>query len=69
MTNQRIKKQIQESERMLERLQKEPNLKPIYKDVNFRQIIEDGKTELKYRENPFKELTLEEQNQVSSIFS
>ena len=69
MTNQRIEKQIQESERMLERLQKEPKLKPIYKDVNFRQIIEDGKTELKYRENPFKELTLEEQKQVSSIFS
>ena len=68
MTNQRIEKQIQESERMLERLQKEPKLKPIYKDVNFRQIIEDGKTELKYRENPFKELTLEEQKQVSSIF-
>ena len=45
MTNQRIEKQIQESERMLERLQKEPKLKPIYKDVNFRQIIEDGKTE------------------------
>ena len=69
MTNQRIEKQIQESERMLERLQKEPKLKPIYKDVNFRQIIEDGKTELKYRENPFKELTLEEQKQVSTIFS
>ena len=69
MTNQRIEKQIQESERMLERLQKESKLKLIYKDVNFRQIIEDGKTELKYRENPFKELTLEEQNQVSSIFS
>ena len=69
MTNQRIKKQIQESERMLALLQKDPKLKCIYKDVNFRQIIEDGKTELKYRENPFKELTLEEQNQVSSIFS
>ena len=69
MTNQRIEKQIQESERMLERLQKEPKLKPIYKDANFRQIIEDGKTELKYRENPFKELTLEEQKQVSTIFS
>ena len=69
MTNQRIEKLIQESERMLEFLQKDPKLKGIYKDVNFRQIIEDGKIELKYRENPFKELTLEEQNQVSSIFS
>jgi len=69
MTNQRIEKQIQESERMLERLQKESKLKLIYKDVNFRQIIEEGKAELMYREIPFKELTPEEQNQVSSIFS
>lgn len=69
MTNQRIEKQIQESERMLELLKKDPKLKCIYKDVNFRQIIEDGKIELMYRENPFKELTLEEQNHVSSIFS
>ena len=69
MTNQRIEKLIQESERMLEFLQKEPKLKPIYKDVNFRQIIEEGKSELIYREIPFKELSPEEQKQVASIFS
>lgn len=69
MTNQQIEKQIQEAERMLERLQKDPKLKLIYSDVNFRRIIEEGKSELKYREIPFKELTLEEQKQVASIFS
>ena len=69
MTNQRIEKQIQESERMLERLQKEPKLKPIYKDVNFRQIIEDGKAELIYRKRGFTELTPEEEKQVEAIFS
>lgn len=69
MTNQRIEKQIQEAERMLGRLQKDPKLKPIYKDVNFRQIIEEGKAELMYREIPFKELSSEEQKQVESIFS
>ena len=69
MTNQRIEKQIQEAERMIERLQKDPKLKPIYKDVNFRRIIEEGKAELMYREIPFKELTSEEQKQVASIFS
>ena len=69
MTNQRIEKLIQESERMLEFLQKDTKYKCIYKDVNFRQIKEKEKIELMYRENPFKELTIEEQNQVSSIFS
>ncbi len=69
MTNQRIEKQIQESERMLERLQKEPKLKPIYKDVNFRQIIEDGKAELIYRKRGFTELTPEEEKRVEAIFS
>ena len=69
MPNQRIEKQIQESERMLERLQKEPKLKPIYKDVNFRQIIEDGKAELIYRKRGFTELTPEEEKRVEAIFS
>lgn len=69
MTNQRIEKQIQESERMLERLQKEPKLKLIYKDVNFRQIIEDGKAELIYRKRGFTELTPEEEKRVEAIFS
>ena len=69
MTNQRIEKLIQESERMLGCLQKDPKLKPVYKDVNFRRIIEEGKAELMYREIPFKELGIEEQKQVESIFS
>lgn len=69
MTKQRIEKLMQESERMIEKLQKNPRLKPIYEDVNFRRIIEDGKTELSLREITFTELTPEEQGYVDFIFS
>lgn len=69
MTNERIEKLMQESERMLEKIQKEPKLKLIYKDVNFRQIIEDGKAELRYRKKGFTELTPEEEKRVETIFS
>ena len=51
MTKQRIEKLMQESERMIENLQKNPKLKPIYKDVNFHRIIEDGKAELVHSQN------------------
>lgn len=54
---------------MIEKLQKNPRLKPIYEDVNFRRIIEDGKAELSLREITFTELTPEEQGYVDFIFS
>lgn len=69
MTKQRIEKLMQESERMIENLQKNPKLKSIYKDVNFHRIIEDGKAELALREITFTELTPEEQGYVDFIFS
>lgn len=69
MTNQRIEKLIQESGKMLEGLEKSPQLKPVYKDVNFRRIIEDGKAELLFRETSFRELTPEEQKHVGIIFA
>lgn len=69
MTKERIKKLIRESSKMIGKLEKHPNLKEIYKDVNFRRIIEEGKEELEIREMTFKELTLEEQGYIETIFS
>ena len=69
MTKERIKKLIRESSKMIGKLEKYPNLKEIYKDVNFRRIIEEGKEELEIREMTFKELTLEEQGYIETIFS
>ena len=68
MTNQRIERLIQESEKMLARMEKAPQLKPIYKDVNFRRVI-DGKAELLFRETDFRELTPDELGYAENIFA
>ena len=69
MTNQRIEKLIQESEKMLARMEKASQLKEVYKDVNFRRIIEDGKAEQLFRETDFRELTPEELGYAENIFA
>ncbi len=69
MTDKQIKKLIRESEKMLANTEEDPKLKQIYKDVNFRRIIEDGKAELLFRETSFRELTPEEQKHVGIIFA
>ena len=69
MTNQRIERLIQESEKMLARMEKAPQLKQIYKDVNFRRVIEDGKAELLFRETDFRELTPDELGYAENIFA
>ena len=69
MTDKQIKKLIRESEKMLANTEEDPKLKQIYKDVNFRRIIEDGKEELLFRETTFRELTPEEQKHVGIIFA
>ena len=69
MTDKQIKKLIRESEKMLANTEEDPKLKQIYKDVNFRRIIEDGKEELLFRETSFRELTPEEQKHVGIIFA
>lgn len=69
MTNQRIERLIQESEKMLARMEKAPQLKPIYKDVNFRRVIEDGKAELLFRETDFRELMPDELGYTENIFA
>lgn len=69
MTDKQIKKLIRESEKMLANTEEDPKLKQIYKDVNFRRIIEDGKEELLFRETRFRELTPEELKHVGIIFA
>ena len=69
MTDKQIKKLIRESEKMLANTEEDPKLRQIYKDVNFRRIIEDGKAELLFRETSFRELTPEEQKHVGIIFA
>ncbi len=69
MTDKQIKKLIRESEKMLANTEEDPKLKQIYKDVNFRRIIEDGKEELLFRETTFRELTPEELKHVGIIFA
>lgn len=69
MTDKQIKKLIRESKKMLANTEEDPKLKQIYKDVNFRRIIEAGKEELLFRETTFRELTPEEQKHVGIIFA
>lgn len=69
MTNQRIREIIRDAKEMIAEMEKEPKLKQIYKDVDFRRILEDGKGELLYRETDFQKLTAYEYGYVRNIFA
>lgn len=69
MTGKQIKKLRRESEKMLAKMEEDPKLKQIYKDVNFYRIIENSKEELLSRKTAFRELTPDELKHVENIFA